>query len=97
MTMSLPTPPPNSAQSSTLSTVNAWYAAATNWNIDALANLFDDSYYHKTIPTIADDGIKNKEQALAYVRSISEALEKLPIKVHRGSFFIAVRNNMVSF
>ena len=87
MTMSLPTPPPSSTQSSTLSTIYAWYAAAASWDIDALANLFDDSYYHKTIPAIADDGIKNKERALAYVRSISEALEKLPMKVHRGSFF----------
>ena len=36
--------------------------------------------------SLADDGIKNKEQALAYVRSISEALGKLPMKVLCGLY-----------
>ncbi|KZV76791.1 hypothetical protein PENSPDRAFT_343788 [Peniophora sp. CONT] len=76
--MASPTPP--SEHSPTLSTVLAWYAAAASWDFDALANLFDDTYHHKTIPAIADDGIKDKEKALAYARSISEALGKLPMK-----------------
>ena len=72
---------PLEGHSPILSAVVAWYNAVTNWDLDALADLFDDSYRHTTLPAIADDGVKNKEQGLAYTRSVSEALGKLPMKV----------------
>lgn len=70
-----------SSQSSTLAAVFAWYAATANWDFDALADLFDDDYRHTTLPASADDGVKNKEAALSYVRAVAEALGHLPMKV----------------
>ncbi|KZV69382.1 hypothetical protein PENSPDRAFT_686480 [Peniophora sp. CONT] len=63
-----------------LSAVFAWYAATASWDFDALAVLLDDTYHHTTIPATADDGIKDKKRDLAYARSLSEALGRLPMK-----------------
>ncbi|VDB92352.1 unnamed protein product [Peniophora sp. CBMAI 1063] len=86
-----------SSESPVLSTVRAWYDATAKWDLNALADLFHDTYYHQTIPAIADDGIKNKKQALDYADSVSEALGKLPMKVifHYELFDIIESQNRI--
>ncbi|KAI0027548.1 hypothetical protein K488DRAFT_74448 [Vararia minispora EC-137] len=71
------TPPPPSPQ---LQTVLTWYHALASWDLDTVSSLMRDDYTHVTLPATADDGVKDKEEGLAYARGIANLFGGFPVK-----------------